>query len=255
MPEKVQSQVESKNEKRILKESLCAKCKTASPTVSSRQNNYCESCFLGLVDHRFKCHFLKIKVPSNPKVLIAVSGGAASRTLLHLLQAFTKSTSPNKPLLFPEAVVCHVDQSSLLGSSSLVDGVRDMANLYGMAFVSVDMADCAFPDAIHSSYDSDKCELSRIQSGTLTSSELLQQCISECSNSSSQEDIFRILTMRSLVKAAKQNGCNVIVLGDTANLLAVRTIAMTSRGRGINLSTNVALSSTVGKGNRHELSR
>lgn len=232
---------------RVLKKGLCAKCKEASPSISVRNIEYCQGCFINATIHRFRTNFLKIKTPKEPKVLLAVSGGPSSTCLLELFTPFAKGDSnPNRPLQFPSVVVCHVNQSVLLSeSNNLKDQISILAESYGFPFVSFDL-ETLFESGQYSSLHSNVMLVESIDS-LKSNKELLKKCIN-VDSVTAREDLFRILTMRSLVKVAKQQGCNIIILGENATLLAIRTISLTSRGRGANLSNNLGLSSIIGTG-------
>ena len=231
---------------------LCRKCRIKPSVVSARNNQYCQECFLQGTEHRFRTHFLKIKAPENPQVLLALSGGESSSCLIELFTPFSKcSSNPKKPLQYPSVLVCHIDQSCIYGDkvAGLEDKLRRLASSYELPFVSVKMEDVLYRDSNYSFYNFEKDRFESMKADeSMSKSKLLRDNILNLKSASDQEDLFHILTVRALLLAARLHKCNNIMLGNNATQLAIRAISLTSHGRGVNMSNNLDLVSHVSIG-------
>ncbi len=193
--------------------------------------NYCEPCFLDATIHRFRTHFLKVKTLANPRVLLAVSGGASSRCLLELFAEFVKKdpSQPQRKYQFPFVMVCHVDQSCVLGNDELEGKVKDLVTTYEIPYVKMCLFDLfGGPETV----ESERMDLSK-------------KAIMSAKTLSTQEDLLTLYTNEALLKCAKLNGCNTIMTGENATLLAIKTLSNTAKGQGIRLPGDLALSNTI----------
>lgn len=181
-----------------------------------------------------------MNIPKNPRVLLAVSGGASSRCLLELFARFSKTDPANPQRLsqFPDVVVCHVDQAGLVERPYLGNHVEKLAQDYNLPYTRV---------SLESIFDANSLCLN---DGSLTECdetkemenlERLKHSVRHSTSMTNQEDLFYLYTMRCLYEEARRQRCNVLALGDNATLLAIRTISDTSKGRGFNLPDSIAL--------------
>ncbi|KAJ3354130.1 Cytoplasmic tRNA 2-thiolation protein 2, partial [Kappamyces sp. JEL0680] len=165
--------------------------------------------------------------------LLAVSGGPSSRCLLDLFASFSQKdpSQPHRRCQFPEIIVCHVDQSSILNNPELEPKVAALAKTYRLEYCSVSLEDLHGPER-----SADDAALS------------LKHSIQTAGTLSSQEDLLRIYTLECLYRAAQAHSCNTLVLGDNATLLAIKTLANTAKGQGIGLADELSLSFTNRQG-------
>ncbi|RKP22230.1 hypothetical protein SYNPS1DRAFT_32199 [Syncephalis pseudoplumigaleata] len=95
---------------------------------------------------KFRTAIGKLRTPvedagGKASILLAYSGGAASRVLLELANDYNMA---NRSQRFAAYTICHVDESALFGdeqrkaaASSFLQGVRDVAAAFPFAFEEV----------------------------------------------------------------------------------------------------------------------
>lgn len=121
-------------------EASCAKCKQNPPKINTRNAQFCVACFKDSVIHRFRANISKCKLfGTGEHVLVGLSGGLSSSTLLHLCKDYHRDNG-KKRQRFAKFSVCYVDESALFNESNS-DFCRTIAASYGFDFYSVKLED------------------------------------------------------------------------------------------------------------------
>ncbi|KAJ3081706.1 Cytoplasmic tRNA 2-thiolation protein 2 [Quaeritorhiza haematococci] len=217
---------------------LCCKCKVVPPCVFVRRALFCKACFQDSVVHRFRTCIQKSRhVKDGDKIMIACSGGPSSRTLLHAVHDF-HNVSARQRQKFSEIIVCHIDESCLLNpsssastsaSSTLSTEVEEVVRGYGFKLVSVPLENV---------FDDSNSESVRGEEKSVKV-ERLRKCLEAISKMSSKEDSVNHFKMQLLVKAARENGCRGLFVGDNATRIAIKAISQTSKGRGYSMPLDI----------------
>eukprot|EP00842_Homolaphlyctis_polyrhiza_P003183 jgi/Hompol1/3866/HPOL_003397-RA len=238
-----------KQSTRALKPGMCIKCKLAKPQVLLKQARFCNPCFLDSFVSRFRTNILKAAVPDGTRLMVALSGGPSSRALLHVLADFCRidPSNPHRHIKFPDFRVCYVDQSAVLGNNDSVQSIVDLCQQYGCELDIVPL-EALFETqtmAILETTDWLDKRAAMLISEQRTAENLnrtaaIKRIFDDAHTTSSKEDLLNILTMHLLLQTSTKRECGALLLGDSANLIAVRVIANTSKGRGLSLPSDIS---------------
>ncbi|KAI9840412.1 MAG: cytoplasmic tRNA 2-thiolation protein 2 [Sclerophora amabilis] len=177
-----------------------------------------------------------------PVLLLPISFGVSSITLLHLLDSYLKSqVQRTRKRGFSLMVVTILDSLDGLsaGTDELLERLRQTYPEHG--YLSVPLADVSNYENIldevclgtSSPYPGEHI-------GVISNQEKLAKCLRSLPSATSRSDILNILRTRLIVKVAQEHGCEGIVWGDSTTRLAEKTLADAAKGRGYALPWQVA---------------
>ncbi|XP_061646609.1 cytoplasmic tRNA 2-thiolation protein 2 isoform X3 [Phyllopteryx taeniolatus] len=236
----------------------CVKCKEAIAVVVIRAGDkHCRDCFEQYFRHKFRAILGKNRVVfPGEKVLLAVSGGSSSSSMLRQVQEGL-SQNAHKKLRFMPGIV-YIDEGGALDQSveerrQTVAMMEDMFKATGFPFYIVPLE-----KQQASSYKSSLDHFIRSNSGSCLTPEqkhetslpyaqesqtqLLQQLI-DCSKTlTAKEDILSMLRQHLLVHTARCEGYNKLMFGDNCTRLAVKLLSSISLGRGAQLAQDTSFS-------------
>lgn len=85
--------------------SKCKKCEAPGTIVLRKKDLYCDSCFLNNINHKFRSVIGKNKILSkNENILLCLSGGTASTTLMDMVHYGISLDSHKKLRVNPYAL-------------------------------------------------------------------------------------------------------------------------------------------------------
>eukprot|EP00002_Diphylleia_rotans_P003758 TRINITY_DN12647_c0_g1_i1.p1 TRINITY_DN12647_c0_g1~~TRINITY_DN12647_c0_g1_i1.p1 ORF type:complete len:433 (+),score=85.44 TRINITY_DN12647_c0_g1_i1:82-1380(+) len=224
---------------------LCIRCKTKSANILIIRSTYCKECFDNFYEHRFKINLTRARTSEdkrkNLRILVAFSGGAASRSLLHLLQQMVFTT---RKKIFIEFAVAFIDEGCALGLSSeqrqhnrdqiskIVESYRDKVPI----FISnlEDVFSGVPPEVANLDDGEDKLEGEEV-----IPEKVLKDLLRGIPSLTSREDMIVYLRHQLLYRIALEQGYECVMKGDTATRLAIRTISETCKGRGFSVPLQV----------------
>ncbi|KAI8924338.1 hypothetical protein BC831DRAFT_466071 [Entophlyctis helioformis] len=249
---------------RALKQGLCNKCKAVKPSVMIKSAEFCRSCFLDSVAHRFRANLSKSPLPEGSRLMLGLTGGASSRVMLNALADFVKPLPANvrKPVRFPYYRVCYVDQSAVLGNPDSLSQIRAMVDAYpGIELTVVPIESILDADsdtttafdpresliALDGSADAIAAKASlRVAGGPPADlaaladrKTALLHMLESLGKMNSKEDVLSQWTLRLLLRESRRFNCNALLIGDNATRVAIRVIANTSKGRGLSLPADI----------------
>ncbi|XP_037126856.1 cytoplasmic tRNA 2-thiolation protein 2-like [Syngnathus acus] len=251
----------------------CVKCKEAIAVVAIRAGDrYCRDCFEQYFRHKFRAILGKNRVISpGEKVLLAVSGGPSSSSMLRQVQ---EALSPNahKKLRFIPGIV-YIDDGGVFNRSveerrQTVAKLQDIFQATGFPFHVAPLEQVLeLPSSVlaaawsssaqrASSYTacadnvigdaSDNCltaEPPREPSSPyVDQTRLLQQLIDAPKTLTAKEDLLGVLRQHLLVHTARCEGYTKLMFGDNCTRLAVKLISSISLGRGAQLAQDTSFS-------------
>ncbi|RKP07901.1 hypothetical protein THASP1DRAFT_30279 [Thamnocephalis sphaerospora] len=255
--------------RRLLREMPCAKCKTARPKVVVRQDAFCVECFQRNVGAKFRTVLGKLRTPvedagGRAQMMVAYSGGTASRVLLQLADEYNKASRSQR---FAGFYLCHVDESALAqdqdAATAFLEGVRRVAAEFTFTYVEekleniFDSDDPAsmpaqkhwmlsvMPTRLQSSSIFAEELRAVLQQTTLCNAEKLRLLFSRIQSATTREDILEYFRQVLLRRAARRHECAAVWTADTATRVAIRTIANMAKGRGATLSHETAQTSEL----------
>ncbi|KAI8370943.1 hypothetical protein BD560DRAFT_396404 [Blakeslea trispora] len=241
----------------------CCKCKTAAATVLIRQACYCQSCFIFVFIGKYRSILLRLKDNNrkNGKVLLACSGGPSSIAMLNLTKNFMHivPTEKKKIQLIPEAIVCHIDESSLFESTTgfsekLEQTIKEnysefeyfsyrLEQVFGPEFTKSSEFNKILKSTSGGTENKDyEHYVQCIQKASDKSlAEQLKQLFSSIKKTSAKEDLLWNMKMAMLVHVARREGCMYVFMADSATRQAIKMISMTSKGRGYSLPLDIGV--------------
>ncbi|XP_049926665.1 cytoplasmic tRNA 2-thiolation protein 2 isoform X2 [Epinephelus moara] len=247
----------------------CVKCKEGTAAVVIRAGDtYCRGCFREYFIHKFRAMLGKNRVIyPGEKVLLAVSGGPSSCSMLSQVQEGL-SQNAHKKLRFLPGIV-YIDEGGAVGQS-MEERQRTVAELQavfkatGFPFHIVPLEQVLnLPSSVvvtapspserpASAYkaavdhfiqsDSRSCLAQQEQEETSvpvvqeSHTHSLQQLIGSAKTLTASEDLLNTLRQHVLVHTARTEGYSKLMLGDNCTRLAVKLLTSISLGRGAQLA-------------------
>ncbi|KAJ2996112.1 Cytoplasmic tRNA 2-thiolation protein 2 [Globomyces sp. JEL0801] len=166
--------------------------------------------------------------------------------MLDLMSSFSAidPTHIQRKPRYPYLHYCHVDQSSVLKNPTLTVEVENLFQKLKVDY-SIVKLESIFEAAPTSLSMKDSPTVQLEVSNQEPALDRLTQSMNSLTSLSSKEDILNIYTLQALHAQAKKQNCNVIFLGDNSTLLAIRVISNTSKGRGLNLPSDMAVETVI----------
>ncbi|XP_041644833.1 cytoplasmic tRNA 2-thiolation protein 2 [Cheilinus undulatus] len=253
----------------------CVKCKETTASVAIRAGDtYCRGCFKEYFVHKFRAMLGKNRIIfPGEKVLLAVSGGPSSCSMLRQVEEGLSKNAHNKLRFLPGIV--YIDEGGALGQS-IEERQRTVAELHTVFKATclpfhivpleqvLDLPSSVLatgPPALErpaSTYkaavghfiqsDSSNCLSTAEQKETSlpevegSRTQLLQQLIGSASTLTAKEDLLNTLRHHLLVHTARTEGYSKVMLGDSCTRLAVKLLTSVSLGRGAQLAQDTGFS-------------
>lgn len=191
---------------------LCDKCKVERPVISSRQSVWCKACALDVIRIRHSSAISKNQLISpGDRVLLAFSGGACSRALLHLNALHLEAIQPYSALPY-ELHVAFVDTTPLTCPQT--------AEAHAALRASMEAVVRGASDTLGLRLD------------WLELEPAARALWASCTTDSAREALLWLLRDRALTAHAQATGAAKVLLADSVTRIGVRTLALTTEGRG-----------------------
>ena len=182
----------------------------------------------------------------KPRLLLPVSFGVSSTTLLHILDQHLQVQLERTKRTGYELFILFVDQSTVEGQGNTQDIVNVLEQKYSEhTFIKASLHDI-FKFPINLSVlgqDQGIAQSERERPGSpvpASHAEKLREMLSSLPSPSSRADMTIVLRSQLVIAIAKENGCESILWGDSTTRLAERTLAETAKGRGYSLPWQTA---------------
>ena len=177
----------------------------------------------------------------KPRLLLPLSFGVSSTTLLHILDLHLQTQLERTKRTGYELYVLFIDQSTFEGKRTPCDILNVLQQKYpAHAFIQASLHDIfKYPTSLRILIqDQGIAQHERIRLGSpvpASYAEKLQELLSSLPSPSSRADMTIVIRNRLAIATAKENGCEGILWGDSTTRLAERTLAETAKGRGYSL--------------------
>ncbi|KAK9811502.1 hypothetical protein WJX72_004896 [[Myrmecia] bisecta] len=226
------------------------KCKTRHAEAAARQREpMCRTClYAGLLNRFGKAVRMQGLVQKGDRVLVCVSGGIGSMSLLHFL---SQLHNPHPDRLVSgkvhfELSVIHIEEGFAHGLSPEASAAAAEAVRAAVAACNPSAAFYCIPlDAVFAAHEQPAAalEASLAAQGPEPRSlhdwqrfvPRLQELLEAVTDPTGREDLIEHLREALLLTTAARLGCNRLAKGDCATRLAVRTVALSSKGCGFAL--------------------
>jgi len=185
---------------------------------------------------RFRVNFTATP-DQQPRILLPLSLGVSSTTLLHILDLHLKTQkSKTNRTGFAIVVLCVDESSQDPASATRVDIVREQYPDH--EYTSLPLHDVFRLLPGDSTLRS--LLLTSSDEGEMSPHEQLSRLISSLTSATARADVLSTLRTRLIVEFAKQNKCDSILWGDSTTRLAEKTLSETAKGRGFSLPWQIS---------------
>ncbi|RCV19265.1 hypothetical protein SETIT_3G370400v2 [Setaria italica] len=214
----------------------CGKCDGGAPTVAASGGaGMCRECFRAHLFGKFKLAVTSnAMVRPTDAVLLALSGGPASRVALQFIHAMQSKaiqsweTSNSQALPAFGVGVAFVDESVVLArpeheTQTATEDIKSIVSSLSPGDKQVHVAPL---EDVFSSGSEDKVAR-------------LKEVVGMIDDETGRDDFIRCLRMLSLQKIALENGYTKIMLGTCASGIACHVLSATVKGQGYSLPADV----------------
>jgi cytoplasmic tRNA 2-thiolation protein 2 len=171
------------------------------------------------------------------RVLVPLSFGISSVTLLHILDLHLKTQkSKTGRTGFAISAIYIEDPEQNLQAEKLLNKARQQYPDHEYASLPLHDVFRVVPDDASIQNLIPQLE----QKSDLSSEEQLAQLINSLNSATARADVLSTLRTRLIVEHAKLTGCESILWGDSTTRLAQKTLAETAKGRGFSLPWQVS---------------
>ncbi|KAI9856345.1 MAG: cytoplasmic tRNA 2-thiolation protein 2 [Vezdaea acicularis] len=216
----------------------CKRCSSQAAEVVVRSEALCGNCFLRYVATKFTKRMESYRVRNStedapPKLLIPVSLGVSSVTLLWLLNKQLKGQLERVGRAGFKLLICSVEVD--LGGEAPPEAVQALKERFPehehIAAHLTDVFDYDEEGGLWAALEPPE-EMSR---SVPSRQGKLNSIFRSLSSTTSREDIHTILLTRLISFLAKAHECESVLWGDTTTRLAEKTLSLTSNGRGASI--------------------
>ncbi|KAJ4406824.1 Cytoplasmic tRNA 2-thiolation protein 2 [Didymella pomorum] len=220
---------------------VCRRCKETESVLVVRLEPLCQECFARYVHtkaiKRLETFRVNFHTNEERKVLLPLTFGVSSTTLLHILDLHLKTQmSKTGRTGFQLSVVAIGNAEGTLPVDDLLEKVRQQypGHEYGALplhnVFRMIPDDAALRDLVPRAANMEKP----------SNQEQLVSLINSLASATARADVLSTLRTRLIVQHAKSAGCQSILWGDSTTALAEKTLAETCKGRGFSLPWHVA---------------
>ncbi|XP_048886718.1 cytoplasmic tRNA 2-thiolation protein 2 [Brienomyrus brachyistius] len=259
---------------------MCMKCKANSATLIIRAGDaFCRGCFKEYYVHKFRAMLGKNRlIFPGEKVLLAVSGGPASSSMLAQVQQGLSQDVPKKLRFVPGIV--YIDEGGATGQSmearqmaiaqleSIFQGtgfpfhIVHLEQVFGLPGSVLEAAsptptgtDGSYKSAVHQYIQSGStggagpseepvldAQLGTIETPSSQHSQALERLFSSVRTLTAREDLLMTLRQHLIVHTARTQSYSKVMMGDSCSRLAVKLLSNIALGRGASLATDTGFS-------------
>ena len=224
----------------VRKEPLCRSACTLVAKAHSPLLTLHSDCFVRYVHTKVIKHMEAFRVrnadPNHQrKLLLALSLGASSVTLLHILDHLLKTQNSKTGRTGFALSVLFVETDSEPSSHEILAKVKDLYPDYSLTSLPLHEVFSLVPEN-----DKLSALLPSTVAENLSPAEKLAHLFNSLTSATARSDVISTLRNRLIVEHAKSINCEGILWGDSTTRLAEKTLAETAKGRGFSLPWHVA---------------
>ncbi|KAH7083747.1 cytoplasmic tRNA 2-thiolation protein 2 [Paraphoma chrysanthemicola] len=221
----------------------CRRCKDNISVLLVRSEPLCHDCFARYVHTKAikRLESFRVNFAASPdqqrKILVPLSFGTSSTTLLHILDLHLKTQkSKTGRTGFAISVICVDETGQDSASIERLERVRKQYPEHAYTTLPLHDVFRLVPDGssltnlVPASGDHEN----------LSPQEMLSRLIASLTSATARADVLHTLRTRLVVEYAKQNACESILWGDSTTRLAEKTLSETAKGRGFSLPWQIS---------------
>ena len=225
----------------------CTRCSSHTQTYNLRKDHFCASCLQTWILARLTkrvgegLRITKGGRDSSRRVLLPLSGGISSLSLLHLLDLHAEGRHTKTGRIGYEVIGLWVDQGAILHDDGFEEQTWELVKArYGRRWqiVKIDVQD-VLSDQGPLREEDRKALLTNLPFGRSTENmeplAMLISILKGLPEPSSRTDLLTALRTRLINAFAQKHECSIVIWGDTTTRLAEKTLAEAAKGRGFSL--------------------
>ncbi|OCL10416.1 hypothetical protein AOQ84DRAFT_374943 [Glonium stellatum] len=226
---------------------ICRRCRAAEAFLVVRTEPLCRDCFIKYVHTKvikrmesFRVRFSA--VDQSRKLLLPVSFGVSSLTLLHVLDQHLSKQKERTGRTGFELQLLFVDTSSVERASpepqlvSLLKGQFPDHSCTSVFLSSIFEDESTDSEADFREY---LPAVAQADAQPPSAEQRLEHLMKSLPSATARSDVMSVLRTRLIAKIAEEKGCEGILWGDCTTRLAEKTLAETAKGRGFSLPWQV----------------
>ena len=190
-------------------EQMCYKCHTEKANYKIRLQLICKSCFISITEHTFRCTLKTSIFPKRgEKLLICVSGGANSTSMLHLTDTCNNPLKTKKMMGFIAGIL-YIDDSIIYNTPPEATEIflNDLNSRYSYPIYTRRLQDLV-PDILERLPESPQ----------------------------SQSDMLYLLIHSSIVATAKELGFTKVITAESASRISSLVLSGICKGSGASVN-------------------
>ncbi|KAF1830079.1 cytoplasmic tRNA 2-thiolation protein 2 [Decorospora gaudefroyi] len=219
----------------------CRRCKHNLSVLVVRSEPLCHDCFARYVHTKcikrlesFRVHF---GAEQPPRILVPLSFGVSSLTLLHILNRHLQTQkSKTGRTGFAISAVYIQDPGQDLPAEHWLEKARQQYPDHQYASLPLHEVFRLVPDDASLQALVPQLE----HQGNASPQQRFAHLINSLSSATARADVLTTLRTRLIVEHAQRIGCESILWGDSTTRLAQRTLAETAKGRGFSLPWHIS---------------
>lgn len=223
----------------------CVDCRARPYSLTIRNRRLCQECFADYVSHkvvkRISTTVLStVKFGHTKKLLLPVSGGVSSLSLLQILAAQIQKQLRLQNRTAYEVLCVHVagDPQNALLPDITAWWQRLQAAFPMYAFLPVKGLIDAL--AIDERLENDLTTLGCHRNENEDDQSFLTRILATAKSATAKADLRSIVMDRLILKLARRESCEAVVWGHSDTTLAALTLASVAKGRGSGVPSNLA---------------
>ncbi|KAG8165659.1 hypothetical protein KVR01_004211 [Diaporthe batatas] len=220
---------------------LCRRCNENEVTHTIRSEPTCGPCYRKYVQmkavKRLEAASKEIRAAptQTKKVLVGLSFGVSSSSLIHMLYESVESQLKKRPTPAYDPVVVHVETDTGDRTSSSPSQTKRLLDKFSERYPRFTFRRIPLTSAL----DLDTIDWSSLPVAPgekeKEPGERLHNFFTRLPSTTSRADIVRLLVRHILISTALAEGCHALFLGCSTTALAALTLAETAKGRGFTL--------------------
>ena len=220
----------------------CDACQSAGAQATSRNRRLCSKCFQHFVGSKVMKRMETYRFKNNTdgrrrKLLLPLSGGVSSQTLLHILDGQLQRQVTTQSRTAYDIVLIHVETS--VTENKRTPQWFTSTREYYSHHVCLPIISLAEVSGVDAEFEEDMNRLGFIRQDNESVSDLVERFLHSARTATASEDILDALKQRLIHACAQEHGCEAILWSHSDSRLAARALAAVAKGRGVSLCFDI----------------
>ena len=220
----------------------CVACHSAQAQATSRNRRLCSECFQRFARSKVMKRMETYRFKNNTdgrrrKLLLALSGGISSQTLLHILDGHLQKQLATQHRTAYDLIVAYVETSTDVGGTALqwFTATREKYSHHTFLPMLPLFSVCE----VDEQFEDDMRQLGFPRQPNEPTSEFVGRLLHSARTATAGNDILETLKQRLIYACARRHDCEGILWGHSDSRLAAKALAAVAKGRGASLHADV----------------